>query len=182
MKQVLAFLMVLAMTACIKTSTYTRTGVDQNNEEEHAVIDPSPAHRLHGQESTTPLLKYTDSITKVYPNFYENAIAAEKMSNDFKTKLGALPGIFEGSAFRLANVMDAQGTAIVELTYDGDPIRLSVHCVGFDREKAAKLSESKQYIIKGGKVTDYQPAPSTSDVSIDFGDVFTKDLQVEEVK
>lgn len=181
MKQIVAFFMVLALMACAKPAS-NQGNANKNNEKELAALDPSPAHGLHGQELTTPLLKYTDSITKVYPNFYENIVAAEKMCDDFKTKLGSLPGIFEGSVFSLRNIIDNNGTAIVEFAYEGSPIELSIHCVGFDREKAAQLSESKQYAIKGGKVTDYQPETTTSDFSIALGNVFVKDLQVEEVK
>lgn len=177
MKQLSAIILALALTACVNPGTGEKT----NSVEEFGTIDPSPANRLQGQELTTPLLQFADSITKVYPNFYDNTLAAEKMSEAFKAKLGALPGILAGSKFELTNVTDVNGTAIVELKCNGDPINLSVHCVGFDREKAAKLSKTKQYTITGGQVSDYQPASYTSDVSIDLGDVFVRDLQVEEI-
>ena len=170
--------MVLALTACVKH----HPTVTKNNEQEFATIDPSPANRLQGQELTTPLLKYTDSITKVYPNFYENILAAEKMTDDFKARLGDMPGILKGSVFSLHEVSDAGGFAVVEFVLDDNTIDLYVHCVGFDREKASKLSETKRYIITGGKVIDYLAPSYTTDISIDLGGIYVKDLQVEETK
>lgn len=174
MKKTLALLMVLALTACIRPN-------NNQNEEEFAAIDESPARLLDDEETTSPLLQYTDSITKVYPEFYDNIIAAKSICEDFKGRVSKIPGILEGSAFKLDDVVDASGTAVVDFIYDGTAITLHVICVGYDREKASRLSKNSAYIIKGGTLADYEPLSFLSEHSINLGDVYVKDLQVEAV-
>ena len=134
-------------------------------------------------EAKTPLKQYADSITKVYPNYDGNIAVSNKICDDFKKHLNALPGILEGTEFKFM---------VVEQLRDINRNRLSaafsckepsilVMCNDFDPDAAVALVKGNLYKITGGTVVEYTPN-EIADPWLDLGVIEVKDLTVEEVK
>jgi uncharacterized lipoprotein len=154
MKQVLAFFIVLlALAAC--------------------------SDKQQAEKSGTPFEQYVDSITKVYPNFKGNIAVQEKICEDFGRHLNALPGILEGAQFDIVNMGEVAGKTMVMFTCKTGDVTL--WCEDFGTEKAAQLDKSKSYKVTGGTLERYVPTHGIAGDLLKLGEVYVKDLTVEEI-
>ena len=154
MKQVLAFFIaVLALTACTNSTNEGKQG--------------------------TALEQFTDSITKARPN-YEGNIAVQKMiGEEFSKNLGTLPGVLDGTAFKVVELADIAGKTMVMFSSDNPIVYLWSEDYG--TENAAKLDKAKTYRITGGTLDRYEPVEGVASPLLKLGSIYVRDLTMEEI-
>lgn len=154
MKQVLAFFIVLlVMASC--------TGKQQ------------------AEKPGNALDQYADSITKVYPNYSGNIAVVKMICEDFEKHISPLPGVLDGKDFKIVGISDIGGKTSVMFACSQPSV--SVWCEDYGAENAAKLDQSKNYRITGGTIDHYVPEGGIAHQWLDLGEVYVKDLTVEEI-
>jgi len=138
------------------------------------------------EKKGTAFEQYTDSITKVYPNYAGNIAVAKQICGDFEKHLGTMPGILEGSEFTLDDnsIAEIDGKILVMFSYKykGENITsLSVYCEDLDPQLASTLNSEKPYKITGGTFDHYEPVHGMAAQWLQLGTVYVRDLKVEEM-
>ena len=123
---------------------------------------------------------YADSITRVYPNFSGNIAVVKMICEDFEKRISPLPGVLDGKEFHVVGISEIGGKTSVMFACSQPSV--AVWCDDYGTENAAKLDNSKNYRITGGTVERYKPERGIAHQWLTLGEVYVKDLQVEEVK
>lgn len=158
MKKVLAIIIALiAVSSCVKQTVTTE------------------------EKTTTQLEQFVDSMKKIYPNYIENIAVNNKICKAFASDLTTIPGILEGEDFHIVGIGEIGGIYRVMLASNGIETSVSVWCEDFGEAKAAALDIKKLYRLTGGTVEKIVPTEGASGHFLDLGNVYVKDLTVEEI-
>ena len=131
------------------------------------------------EKSGNALDQYVDSITKVYPNYLGNIAVVKVICEDFEKCISPLPGVLDGKDFHIVGISDIGGKTSVMFACSQPSV--SVWCEDYGTENAAKLDQSKNYRITGGTIDHYVPEQGIAHQWLDLGEVYVKDLTVEEI-
>lgn len=137
-------------------------------------------------EEKTPITKleqFVDSMKKVYPNYEGNIAISKKIGDAFAGKLAIFPGILEDESFRIVGISEIGGkyNLMLALKHSDMECSLSVWCEDFGEEKAAALDNTKLYRLTGGTIETITPKSGIAGPYLELGDVYVKDLTVEEI-
>ena len=158
MNKVLAFIMVLLLAAC--------TG----NQEQEQMKDTK----------ATPLKQYVDSMKAAYPNYAGNVAVVKIICEDFEKHITNIPGILEGTPFRIVGIAEVGGKVNVMVASEIEFGSLSVWCNDFDKQKAAQLDKSKMYHVTGGSLHHYEAESGFAEQWLDLGDLYINNLELSQ--
>lgn len=162
MKKVLAIvIMLLAVISCVRKQNVT----------------------TEEKTPTTQLEQFVDSMKNVYPNYKGNIAINKKIGEAFASNLTTIPGILEDESFHIVGISEIVGkyNIMLALEHSGMETSLSVWCEDFGEEKAATLDNTKLYRLTGGIVETITPKMGIAGPYINLGNVYVKDLTVEEI-